>query len=345
MNPIFKSDKTLIIAEAGVNHNGDIKLAKALIEGAQKAGADAVKFQLFQPDKLASQSTPLAAYQAENNQKLKSQVYLLNELALSRESFADLQAYSQKLGLLFLCTPFDEENAAYLHHQLHLPALKISSGEVTNLPLLRYLSSLNTPVILSTGMATLSEVVEAVDALRSVHQAPLSLLHCVSSYPAPCEAVNLRAMHTLQTHFPDCVIGYSDHTLGLEISVAAVALGARVIEKHFTLDKNLPGPDHQASLTVDELQQFVQAICNVENAMGDGQKKPHPIEQDCIRVARKSLVARYDLPKEHLLTEQDLMAKRPGTGISPALLQKIIGKRLTQAVEQDTLLQFEMLES
>ena len=254
--PVFDTPKTFIIAEAGVNHNGDLTLAKALIDGAKKAGADAVKFQLFQPEKLASQYTPLAAYQANQqtngDSTLKTQVDLLNELSLSTEAFAELQAYCKQQNILFLCTPFDEDNAAYLHEQLHLPALKISSGEVTNLPFLRYLSALNTPIILSTGMATLSEVEQAVAALRCVqgqtsrndevvnhlsdggieasrctqHQAPLALLHCVSSYPAPCEAVNLKAMHTLQQHFPDCIIGYSDHTLGLEISLAAVRVGS-----------------------------------------------------------------------------------------------------------------------
>jgi N,N'-diacetyllegionaminate synthase len=349
MQPVFDTPQTFIIAEAGVNHNGDLNLAKQLIQGAKSAGADAVKFQMFEPEKLASKATPLATYQADRQEDgqsgSKTQVDLLKTLSLPREAFAELQAYCQQLDILFLCTPFDEGSAQALHTDLRVPTFKISSGEVTNLPFLRLLSRLNVPVMLSTGMATLDEVRQAVAALESVHQPPLGLLHCVSSYPAPAEAVNLNAIQTLQATFPHCVIGYSDHTLGVHIPVAAVAKGARIIEKHFTLDKTLPGPDHKASLSVEELKAMVRAIRETEQALGDGIKQPHAVEADCIRVARKSLVARYDLPAEHLLTEQDLLAKRPGTGISPALLERIVGKRLPQKVHQDELLPLELLEN
>lgn len=345
MHAVFDTPHTFIIAEAGVNHNGDLNLAKQLIQGAKSAGADAVKFQMFDPEKLASKTSPLAAYQTDGQTESKTQVDLLKALSLPQEAFLELQAYCQQAGILFLCTPFDEESAQYLQTVLRMPALKISSGEVTNLPFLRMLSRLNVPVMLSTGMATLDEVKQAVAALESAHQAPLGLLHCVSSYPAPAEAVNLNAIQTLQNAFPHDVIGYSDHTLGVHIPVAAVAKGARIIEKHFTLDKALPGPDHQASLSVEDLKTMVQAIRETEQALGNGVKQPHAVEADCIRVARKSLVARYDLPAEHLLTERDLLAKRPGTGISPALLEHIVGKRLPKKVNQDELLPLELLES
>jgi N,N'-diacetyllegionaminate synthase len=342
---IFQSNQTFIIAEAGVNHNGDIQLAKALIDLAVRSGANAVKFQLFDPETLTSNATPLAAYQQQNASGTapKSQRELLTELALPLEAFPDLQAYAEQQGILFLCSPFDEASAQYLHHQLKLPCLKIASGEITNLPFLEMLGELNTPLILSTGMSTLVEIQTAVQAVWKVNKVPLGLLHCVSAYPAPTEAVNLKAMATIQEAFPDCIIGYSDHTLGTHISIAAVALGARIIEKHFTLDKTLPGPDHKASLSVEELQTMVYAIREIEQALGDGVKQPQPCEQDCIQVARKSLVSRYDLPKGHRLTLADLVAKRPGTGISPVYLQELVGKQLNQPVKQDELITLEMI--
>lgn len=341
--PVFGTSRTFIIAEAGVNHNGELSLAKKLIEGAKEAGADAVKFQLFDPEKLAATSTPLAKYQ--QNENANTQLELLKPLALPPEAFKELQRFCEQVGILFLCTPFDEDGARFLQQELQVPAFKISSGDVTNLPFLRLLSSLGIPVMLSTGMATLSEVAQAVDALRSRLHPPLALLHCVSAYPAPAEAVNLNAVGTLKKAFPDCVIGYSDHSLGLHIPVAAVAKGARIVEKHFTLDQSLPGPDHRASLTIPELKTMVAAIREVENALGNGVKQPHPIEADCIRVARKSLVARHDLPAGHILTERDLLAKRPGTGLSPALLERVLGKPLRRALCRDELLPADLLEN
>jgi N,N'-diacetyllegionaminate synthase len=337
-------NRTFIIAEAGVNHNGNLAMAKALIDGAAAAGADAVKFQMFDPTQLTSKETPLAAYQMKQEGLNKSQRDLLSALSLSAQDFAQLQAYCKQAGILFLCTPFDNAAARYLALDLQVPMLKISSGELTNLPFLQMLGCLDTPIILSTGMGTLAEVQAAIESIRTVNSSPLALLHCVSSYPAPVEAVNLRAMQTLKNAFPDCVIGYSDHTLGIHVSVAAVALGAQIVEKHFTLDPSLPGPDHQASLTVDELKQMVRAIREVEQALGDGIKRPHPVEEDCIRVARKSLVARQDLAMHHVLTSADLQAKRPGTGISPADLHHVVGKTLRQPLREDELLHYEMLE-
>ncbi len=343
---ILGTDKTFVIAEAGVNHNGNLSMAKELVDAAIEAKADAVKFQLFNPDTLASKQTPLAAYQAEtlSDQKTKTQHDLLASLTLPEEAYKELQAYAAQRGIMFLCTPFDEVAAQYLHHDLQLPMLKIPSGEVTNLPFLRMLGRMNTPIILSTGMSTLAEVQAAEAALRQENpDLPLSLLHCVSSYPTTPDSVNLRALQTLDQAFPNCLIGYSDHTLGWNVTVAAVALGARIIEKHYTLDKDLPGPDHKMSLTAAELKAMMQAIREVESALGDGVKQPQPIEGDCIAKARKSLIIRKDLPAGHQLSLNDLAIKRPGTGISPAQLEAVIGKTLTLPMAEDSVLHWEHL--
>lgn len=343
---VFDTTRCFIIAEAGVNHNGSMEMAKALIDGAAQAKVDAVKFQLFNPEKLTSKVAPMAAYQQRNNENagVDSQQALLKSLALPDEAFRELQAYANQRGILFLCTPFDEESALFLHHELKLPALKISSGELTNIPFLEMLGDLNTPVMLSTGMGTLEEVRQAVDAVWKKNRAPLGLFHCVSSYPAPTDAINLHAMATLREAFPECVIGYSDHTLGTHIPAAAVALGARIIEKHFTLDKTLPGPDHQASLTVEELGGMVRQIREVEAGLGDGVKRPQSCELDCINVARKSLVAARDLTAGHVLGREDIAIKRPGTGISPAMLGQVLGQALPAAVQADELLPEALLQ-
>lgn len=341
----FPTDRTYIIAEAGVNHNGDVELARALIDAAVLARADAVKFQLFEPEKLTVKSAPLASYQAQNtNGEEDTQQDMLRKLVLSRETFAELKAYADSRGITFLCTPFDAESAAYLHRQLKLPLLKISSGELTNLPFLEQLAGLNTPLILSTGMASLDEVQQAVETVRRHSTAPLSLLHCTSAYPAPPDAVNLRAIQTLADAFPDCAVGYSDHTQGIHISIAAVAMGARIVEKHFTLDKSLPGPDHKASLSISELTTMVKGIRDLEQALGNGIKQPQPCERDCIAVARRSLVTARDLRAGHILGRDDLTTKRPGTGISPVKLPSVLGRALKTALPEDTLLLPEMLD-
>jgi len=348
---IFDTVQTFIIAEAGVNHNGDLSLARQLIDGAYEAGADAVKFQLFEPSLLASRFAPLAVYQAtasETEEKpALSQLELLRGLALTPKDFIELQAYAQKVGILFLCTPFDEKSADFLHTELKLPCLKLGSGELTNLPYLTMLGRLNTPLILSTGMATLDEVKTAVACVQAASplgiDAPIALTHCVSAYPAPFNALNLRACQTVAQAFPNCVVGYSDHSPGIHASIAAVVLGARIIEKHFTLDKTLPGPDHQASLTVEELKMMIQQIRDIESALGDGIKAPQPIELDCIQVARKSLVAAHSLPVGHRLSAADILVKRPGTGIPPENLEKLIGVILTQAIQEDALFPAELV--
>ena len=347
--PVFDTPKTFIIAEAGVNHNGSMDLAKQLIEAAAKAGADAVKFQLFNPEQLTSKVAPLAEYQAQGSGDAENQLDMLNALALSPEDFGILQAYAKQNHILFLCSPFDDESARYLHETLNLPCIKLGSGELTNIPVLQKLAAWKAPLILSSGMANLAETQDAVDCIQKSSpigkQHPIAILHCTSSYPAPFESLNLKACKTLAEHFPDCVIGYSDHSEGIHASIAAVALGARIIEKHFTLDKNLPGPDHKASISVDELSALVHQVRDIEVALGSGIKEPHPIELDCTQVARKSLVAAHDLPSGHQLSAADILVKRPGTGIPPADLKKLIGLTLTQPIQEDGLFPTELLSS
>ncbi len=337
---------TYIIAEAGVNHNGDMEMAKALIDAAAESGADAVKFQLFDPDALVAKDTPMATYQVENlgGEAPQTQHDLLASLALSFEDFRQLHRYTTDRGLQFLCTPFDEQAALFLHHELKLPLLKIPSGEVTNLPFLKMLGTLHTAMILSTGMSTLGEVKQAVEALRSSNpKLPVALLHCVSAYPAPDSAMNLTAMRTMKDAFPDCPVGFSDHSLGTHLAVAAAALGANIVEKHFTLDKTLPGPDHKASLSVEELKNMVAQIRSVDTALGDGIKQPQSVERDCIEKARKSLVLARDVPAGAVLAPEDVVVKRPGTGISPGLLEAVLGKTVQADLKQDTLLDWRVL--
>jgi N,N'-diacetyllegionaminate synthase len=345
--PIFDIPKTFIIAEAGVNHNGSIDLAKQLIDAASKAGASAVKFQLFNPEQLTSKVAPLAEYQAQGSGEAENQLDMLNALALLPEDFRVLQAYAKQKNILFLCSPFDDESARYLHEELKLPCIKLGSGELTNIPLLQKIAAWKTPIILSTGMANLKETQEAVACIQKSsplgEQHPLAILHCTSSYPAPFESLNLKACQTLAQHFPHCVVGYSDHSEGIHASIAAVALGVRIIEKHFTLDKNLPGPDHKASISVEELSALVQQIRDIEIALGSGVKEPHPIEQDCTQVARKSLVAARHLPAGHCLTSNDILVKRPGIGIPPAKFDQLIGLTLAQAIQEDALFPDELL--
>jgi N,N'-diacetyllegionaminate synthase len=343
IRPVFDTPQTFIIAEAGVNHNGHLDNARRLIDAAAAAGAEAVKFQLFDPEVLASNAAPMAGYQAKSDilDKNQNQLNLLQSLALKPEDFRTLKGYAEEQGILFLCSPFDEAAALFLHEELKLPCLKIGSGELTNLPFLAMLGRLNTPLILSTGMATLDEVQIAVACVQnnspSGEKAAIALTHCVSAYPASFESLNLRACTTLAQAFPACVIGYSDHSPGIHASVAAVALGARIIEKHFTLDKNLPGPDHQASLTTVELGEMIRQIRDIENALGDGVKTPQPIELDCIQVARRSLVAAHDLPRGHRLSASDILIKRPGSGIPPSQRETLLGLQIPQSILADEL--------
>jgi N-acetylneuraminate synthase len=322
-----------IIAEAGVNHNGSLDLAVRLIDAAKASGADAVKFQTFRADLLATRSAQKAPYQERTAAGAESQFEMLQRLELDEAAHRRLISHCREVGIQFLSSPFDSQSADLLA-ALDVPLFKVPSGEITNLPFLEYLARKGRPLILSTGMSTLAEVEEAVRVLETAGATKLTLLHCVTEYPAPFEQVNLRAMQTLRSAF-GLPVGYSDHTPGIEIAVAAVALGAEVVEKHFTLDRSLPGPDHSASLEPQELRQMVEAIRHVEAALGTGIKAPAPCELPNLPIARKSLVAARPLSAGHRLEQGDLDIKRPGNGIAPKLLPELTGRTLRVSLSKD----------
>lgn len=334
--------RCFIIAEAGVNHNGDLDMARRLIDTAAAAGADAVKFQTFKPERLASPMADKADYQKGTTDAAESQLDMLRRLELRPEDHAVLRDHCRAVGILFLSTPF-EESSADLLEDLGIEAFKLPSGEVTNLPFLRHVAAKGRPVILSTGMSTLGEVEAAVAAIVAAGNPPLALLHCTSAYPADPAQVNLRAMATLVAAF-GVPVGFSDHTPGTAVAIAAAALGAAVIEKHFTLSRDLPGPDHRASLEPDELSAMVAGIRVAESALGDGIKRPQPIEGDTARVARKSLVVARDLPAGALLTPEVLAIMRPGTGLAPGLMEAVLNRRLSRAMVANEPLRWEYLE-
>jgi len=330
-----------IIAEAGVNHNGSVDLALKLIDSAKASGADAVKFQTFQADKLATRSAHKAAYQERTTASEESQFEMLERLELDTDTHKRLTEYCRQVGIQFLSSPFDAESADLLA-EMDIPLFKIPSGEITNLPFLDHVARKGRPIILSTGMSTLGEIEEALTVLRAAGNRQITLLHCVTEYPAPYAETNLRAMNTLRVAF-GLPVGYSDHTRGIEISIAAAALGAEVIEKHFTIDRSLPGPDHAASLEPDELKQMVASIRHVEAALGDGIKAPARCELPNISVARKSVVAARSLIAGQRLTSEDLDIKRPGNGIAPRLKPMLIGRTLSAGVEKDEVLRWDHL--
>jgi N-acetylneuraminate synthase len=332
---------TFIIAEAGVNHNGSLELALQLIDAAKASGADAVKFQSFRADLLATRSAGKAPYQERTTEEAESQFEMLERLQLDATAHRRLADYCRQVGIQFLSSPFDAQSADLLA-AMNVPFYKIPSGEITNLPFLEHVASKNRPIILSTGMSTLGEVEEAVHVLQAAGAKRLTLLHCVTEYPAPYAEVNLRAMQTLKAAF-GLPVGYSDHTPGIEIAIAAVALGAEVIEKHFTLDRSLPGPDHRASLEPAELQQMVEAIRHVEAALGTGIKAPAPCELPNLPVARKSVVAARAMQSGHRLAADDLEIKRPGNGLAPKLLSTLIGRTLRVSVDKDDIFQWDHL--
>lgn len=326
----------LIIAEAGVNHNGDIKIAKKLIDEAKRSGADIVKFQTFNPDKLASKSAEMAAYQKQNIGIEETQKDMLSQLALTQEEYIELAQYCKNIGIQFLSTPFEVDSIHFLNNLQDI--WKIPSGEITNYPYLVEIAKTGKRVILSTGMSTLEEVSDAVNLLKENGTTDITLLHCTTNYPTDMKDVNLNAMLTLKETF-GCQVGYSDHTKGIEIPIAAVAMGASVIEKHFTLDRNMEGPDHKASLEPDELAEMVKAIRNVEQAFGDGIKKPTVVEMQNIKVARKSIIAAKDIKRGELLSEDNLTTKRPGNGINPMKWNDVIGTRAIRDFSEDELIE------
>ena len=327
------NNKVFIIAEAGDNHNGSIDLAKKLIEVALEAKADAVKFQTFKTEEVISKMAKMAEYQKKNLGIEESQFDMVKKLELSFEDFEELKRYTEDKGLMFLSTPFDLESCDFLNN-LGLNIFKIPSGEITNLPYLRKINSFKKDVILSTGMAALDEIQAALDVLKDCK---VSLLHCTTEYPCPYDAVNMNAMLTMKEKF-NLPVGYSDHTQGIEIPVMAAAMGAQIIEKHFTLDKNMEGPYHKASLEPYELKQMVKAIRNVEKAFGDGKKEPQPAEIKNIAIARKSIIAKCNIKKGEIFTEKNLTTKRPGNGISPMKWDEIIGTAATKDYLEDELI-------
>jgi len=330
----------LIIAEAGVNHNGDIATAKALIDVAAKAGVDLVKFQTFKADKIVSKAADMADYQKTNTANADSSQYeMLKRLELSHADHQELITYCEQKSIGFFSTAFDTEGLDYLD-SLGFDQFKVPSGEITNYPYLRRLAEIGKPVILSTGMADLEDIGRALEVLTSgsLSNDDITVLHCNTEYPTPMVDVNLKAMHTIANTF--CVnFGYSDHTQGIEVPVAAVALGAAVIEKHFTLSRDLPGPDHAASLEPDELLYMVKAIRNIEEAIsGSGEKKPSASEKKNIHIARKSIHAAVEIKAGEIFTESNLTVLRPGTGISPMKWNSVIGKAAKKDLSQHRLL-------
>lgn len=320
-----------IIAEAGVNHNGDVSLAHQLIDAAAAAGVDAVKFQTFDPEQVAAPAAGKADYQVETTGEGGSQLDMLRQLALPREAYPPLMRHAADRGLIFLSTPFDQDSADFLR-ALGVPAFKVSSGDVTSHPFLEHLARTGLPILLSTGMSTLDEVTRAVNTIRAYGNMALALFHCVSNYPTAPTDCNLRAMETMRAAF-GVPVGWSDHTDGTDISIAAVALGANLLEKHFTLDRNLPGPDHKASLEPHELRDMANAIRRAESALGDGVKRPVEAEIPIAAIGRRSLYWRTSLPANAVVTSNDFTSLRPGTGISPAEQSSLVGRRLARAVQ------------
>lgn len=326
-------NKVYIIAEAGVNHNGKVEVAKKMIEEAAKAGADAVKFQTFRAESLVAAGAPKARYQIDATGKEESQFFMLKKLELSENDFLELADYAKNFNIDFLSTPFDTESIEFLQ-TLNMPYWKIPSGEITNLPYLEKIAATKRPVLMSTGMCTMDEIQEAIDVFRYYDRSMITLLHCNTQYPTPYEDVNLLAMRAIADRFK-VRVGYSDHTLGIEIPIAAVAMGAAVIEKHFTLDRNMEGPDHRASLQPDELKAMVKGIRNVEKALGSKEKKPSPSETGNIVIARKSIVAKRDILKGEIFTEENITAKRPGDGLSPMKWYEVLGKKAKRDFKAD----------
>jgi N,N'-diacetyllegionaminate synthase len=334
----LKLDKVFIIAEAGVNHNGSITLAKKLIDEASRCGADAVKFQTFKAENLVTHNAEKAKYQKENTDKDESQFDMIKKLELDSRDHKELLSYCNSKSIIFISTPFDHDSIQLLN-SMNMKIFKIPSGEITNLPYLRYIGKLNKKIILSTGMADINEIREALDILidSGTKKENITVLHANTEYPTPMEDVNLRAMLTIGSIF-NVAYGYSDHTQGIEVDIAAVAMGASCIEKHFTLDNDMEGPDHKASLEPDELKAMIKAIRNIELALGTHEKKPSKSEAPNIPLVRKSIVASKNISKGDRLSENNLTIKRPGNGTSPMRWDEVIGTNATKDYIKDELI-------
>lgn len=328
-----------IIAEAGINHNGDIKIAKRMIDAAKRAGVDAVKFQTFKTKNLVTKNAKTAEHQTDS--KGKSQYEILKSFELKEDDFVKLSKYAKEKGIMFLSSPFDRESVDLLE-KLKVPAFKIASSEITNFPLLRYIARKRKPIILSTGMANLDEIREALDVIFNEGNKEVILLHCISAYPAKMEELNLRAIESLKRSF-NLPVGFSDHTENILASLVAVAVGACVVEKHFTLDKNLPGPDHKFSLEPDELKEMVRTIRLVECSLGDGIKKPTKSEEKIKKFVRRSIVARTKITRGTIIKREMLDVKRPSGGIEPKYINAIIGKRAKRDIKEDEIITWDMI--
>jgi N,N'-diacetyllegionaminate synthase len=334
-------EPTFIVAEIGVNHNGSVHMARKLIDAAKDAGADSVKFQSFKTERIVTKYAEKAVYQKETTDPKKSQFSMLKKLELGDAEIKELHHYAQKRNILFLSSAFDEESVDLLD-SLDVPAFKVASGELTNLPLLRHMANKKRPMILSTGLSTLDEIEEALAVITEEGVEEIILLHCVTSYPAKEEEANLKVMDLLRRQF-GFPVGFSDHTLSITVPIAAAALGAVLIEKHFTLDKTLLGPDHRASLEPTEFKEMVKGIRDVEKALGDGMKRLTANEEEIKKAARRSIVAKTRIPKGTIIRENMVDFKRPGTGLEPKNLCKIVGKRTKKDIEPDELITFEKL--
>jgi N,N'-diacetyllegionaminate synthase len=331
-----------IIAEAGVNHNGKLSLAKEMVDVAKEAGADAVKFQTFISEDLVTQNIPMEEYQKRNTGKTETQLEMLKKLELSRVDFIKLKKYCEKKGITFLSTPFDENSVDFLE-KLGVPAFKVSSGDITDLPFLRHIAKKKLPMIVSTGASYLKEIKEAILAIKKEKNNKIILLHCTANYPCPPKETNLKSIVTLSKEF-NYLIGYSDHTSGIMASIISVALGAKILEKHFTLDRNLAGPDHKASLEPQELKELIKAVRETEKMLGFFTKKPQKSEDEVRKSGRRSVVARIDISKGDKISKKMLITKRPGTGISPKYLDKIINRTAKTNILKDTLIKWQMIK-
>ena len=340
---IGNGEPCFIVAEAGVNHNGDINLAKKLIDAAKEAGADAVKFQTWKTENIILRDVKMAEYQKENIKLEESQYEMLKKLELPYEWHFELKEYAERIGLVFFSTMEDRESVDFLIKNLKIPLIKVGSGDLTNYPLLKYTARFKKPMVLSTGMATLSEVDEAARTILNEGNNNIILLQCTTQYPCPYEDINLRAMLGLKETFKT-IVGFSDHSLGMECAVAAIALGAKYIEKHFTLDRNLPGPDHKASLEPVEFKRMVDAIRNTEKALGDGIKRPMPSELKNKKITVRKIVASRDIKKGETLNEENITFKRANYGLDARYYTFIEGKRAKKDINKDDVITFNFIE-
>ncbi|MFX1256306.1 MAG: N-acetylneuraminate synthase [Promethearchaeota archaeon] len=340
---IGKKSPIFLIAEAGINHNGDILLAKKLIDIAANAEVDAIKFQTFKTENVFLSSTPKVEYQRISEEDSETFNEMAKKFEFSRETFKELKNYCDQKNIIFLSTPYDKTSVDWLK-ELKVTAYKISSGDMNNFPLLKYICSKKKPILLSTGMATLEEVKETIQFLESNNANNIVIFQCTTNYPSNYEELNLNVINTYLKEFPNYIIGFSDHSLGIEASIGAAAKGAKIIEKHFTVDKNLEGPDHSASLNPEELIQWVKGIRIIEKALGEYKKEPSKVEKDISKIVRRSIISLVDLKKGEYIKEKHIGAKRPATGISPNFFYRIIGKKVKRDINKDSIINWDDLE-